>query len=321
LIGNNMYSSLLSLALLLALVDFGYGALPTRTMGMYILVADDTVVNYTSKDNWQPVLPAYLKDGANVLFFSFINPDGMAVPQSFVNLAKTRGSGAAGAVPGNTLIMFSVGGYSYSLKPNPWPWLVSSSAAVAMAEEVATWSTKYGCDGIDLDIESGAGDASGVGPNMFMFIRTLKSLNPKMIITQPVFGYPQVAAESYVVNYSWDVNGNSKGGADAVGIMVYQGTQSLTYVKNYAQGSKQWQGFPITVDVTPGEILCGIAGNAANGDIASMASAIKQQNLGGIMVWFASVLDAKTGKTAIKYSDGDASALGLGDWATALRNM
>ncbi len=29
--------------------------------------------------------------------------------------------------------------------------------------------------------------------------------------------------------------------------MVYEGTQALDYVKNYAQGTSQWDGFPIKV--------------------------------------------------------------------------
>ena len=29
--------------------------------------------------------------------------------------------------------------------------------------------------------------------------------------------------------------------------MVYEGTQALQYVKNYAAGTSQWEGFPIKV--------------------------------------------------------------------------
>ena len=85
-----------------------------------------------------------------------------------------------------------VGGYAYSVKVNPWPWLTSRSAAEDMAEKVAEWPEKYGCDGIDLDIEDGAGDAKGAGKNMLYFIKRLKRLRPKMIIGQPTYGYPAV---------------------------------------------------------------------------------------------------------------------------------
>ena len=61
-----------------------------------------------------------------------------------------------------------------------------------MAEKVAEWPEKYGCDGIDLDIEDGAGDAKGAGKNMLYFIKKLKRLRPKMIIGQPTYGYPAV---------------------------------------------------------------------------------------------------------------------------------
>ena len=110
-------------------------------------------------------------------------------------------------MPASTLIMFAIGGYAYSLAPNPWAWLTSREAAEQMAEEVrprhssryphlcvqvATWRGLYNIDGIDLDIEAGAGDRAEAGPNMVHFIRRLKSLQPEMIVSQPTYGYPQV---------------------------------------------------------------------------------------------------------------------------------
>ena len=50
-----------------------------------------------------------------------------------------------------------LGGYSYSVKHSPWNWLTSKETAEAMAEKVAEWPQKYNCDGIDLDLEDGAG--------------------------------------------------------------------------------------------------------------------------------------------------------------------
>jgi hypothetical protein len=32
--------------------------------------------------------------------------------------------------------MFAIGGYAYSIKPNPWHWLTSKEAAEKMAEKV-----------------------------------------------------------------------------------------------------------------------------------------------------------------------------------------
>jgi hypothetical protein len=296
-------------------------SLPHRTLGFYALLADDTVPNYGSNANWQPMLPQYMSKGSNVLFFSFINPTDMKVPPAYTNLAKTRGKNENGSIPVNTIIMFSVGGESYSNHPNPWPFLASESAATAMAKQVAQWPSLYGCDGIDIDIETGAGDASNVGPNMDTFVQVLKQTNPGMIVTQPVFGYPQVAAENYIVNHSWDVNSKKLGLVDAVGIMVYQGTQSLQYVKNYAEGSKQWQGFPITVDVTTTDILCGIEGSASGNDLASLAGSIKSQNLGGMIVWFASVIDSKTQQKAFSYGFDDATNVASSMWANAISTM
>ena len=51
----------------------------------------------------------------------------------------------------------------------------------------------------------------------------------------------QVQAEIDVINASWDSDGSSSNLADSVGLMVYEGTQALNYVKNYANGSGQWQ--------------------------------------------------------------------------------
>ena len=60
---------------------------------------------------------------------------------------------------------------------------------------------------------------------------------------------PEVQAESDVINASWNEGGTSNGLADTIGLMVYEGDQALLYVKNYAAGSSQWDGFPIKVGV------------------------------------------------------------------------
>ena len=73
--------------------------------------------------------------------------------------------------------------------------------------------------------------------------------------------------------------------------MVYEGTQSLQYVKNYAQGSSQWEGFPIEVDVTSTDILLGCKGSANSADIMTLAQESVRQELLGVMVWFCSVQD------------------------------
>ena len=45
-----------------------------------------------------------------------------------------------------------------------------------------------------------------------------------------------------VINESWDKEGKSNNLADSVGLMVYEGTQSLNYVKNFVKGADQWEG-------------------------------------------------------------------------------
>jgi hypothetical protein len=51
-----------------------------------------------------------------------------------------------------------------------------------------------------------------------------------------------VAAETEVVNHSWDANGNSHNLAQSIGIMDYDGTDSLNWVKSYTNGPDQWAG-------------------------------------------------------------------------------
>ena len=158
-----------------------------------------------------------------------------------------------------------------------------------MAEEVATWPDKYNCDGIDLDLEEGAGSNRVAGPNMVHFIRRLRQLQPRIIVSQPTYGYPAVQAEIDVINASWDTEGNSYDLADSIGLMVYEGTQALNYVKNYARGGDQWEGFPVKVNAPTDTILLGAKGASSGGSIRALAQAAVAQDLKGIMVWYASV--------------------------------
>ena len=134
--------------------------LPSKMVGMYVLVADDSDKTYTSSYDWTPALHPYQQGAANTLFLTFINPDLMpAVPPAFANLARTRGTNAPGSVPSDVPIIFSVGGQEYSKETfvpsrksyakDTWAWLVSKERAEAMAAQVAQWPLKYGCDGIE----------------------------------------------------------------------------------------------------------------------------------------------------------------------------
>ena len=140
-----------------------------------------------------------------------------------------------------------------------------------------------------LNSESGAGDNDDAGPNMVHFIRRLRQLQPNIIIGQPTYGYPAVDAENYVINESFNVDATSNNLADSVGLMVYEGTQALNYVKNYAEATSQWEGFPITSNTPYHDILLGCKGTSNPGDIDTLASEALQQDLLGIMVWYASV--------------------------------
>ena len=183
--------------------------------------------------------------------------------------------------------MFAIGGLEYSIGVNPWPWLTSREAAEEMAETVATWVSEYGMDGVDLDIEEGAGESWEAGQNMLYFLRRLKELQPELIVGQPTYGYPQIQAEIDVINHSWNVDSSSNDLASSIGIMVYDGAQSLNYVANYAAATDQWEGFPVRINVPEEAILVGCRGTASPIDIMQLTAASIEDGLLGIMVWFA----------------------------------
>merc|ERR1712079_823328 len=266
----------------------GHPSWPSKIMGLYVLLADDTEAGFETDADWEPKLFPWQQESSNVLFFTFIHPDSMEVPRAYQKLAATRGSGAPGSVAAQTGIMFAIGGYAYSIKPNPWHWLTSREAAEKMAEKVAKWPEQFGCDGIDLDLEEGAGSNKIAGPNMVHFVRKLKELNPTMIVSQPTYGWPQVQAEIDVINASWDSNGKKNNIADSIGLMVYEGTNSLNYVKNY-DSSKRWQGHPISAAVPNNAILLGAKGVTSSSAIKELARRSLADDLLGVMVWYASV--------------------------------
>ena len=71
-------------------------------MGFYLPLSDDVEEGYETDADWEPSLYPYQQEAANVLFFTFINPSTMVVPAAFEKLAASRGTGAEGAVPGDT---------------------------------------------------------------------------------------------------------------------------------------------------------------------------------------------------------------------------
>jgi len=262
---------------------------PKKVVGLYVLLADDDHENFTSTDVWEPELYEYQQEGANVLFFTFIHPTTMAVPPAFQKLAATRGTDKKGAVPKDTVVIFAIGGYAYSIQINPWHWLTSKEAAETMAAEVAEWPRLYGCDGIDLDIEDGAGDAPGAGENLIHFVRKLRELSPNMIISQPTYGYPAIDAEIDLINASWDSKGKSSNLADSIGLMVYEGTSSLNFVANYMDGPGRWEGFPMTCRAPSNTIILGAKGQAGDATISKLVDRVIEKNYLGIMVWYVSV--------------------------------
>ncbi len=79
-------------------------------MGMYLSISADRHSVWNSDKDWTPELYSYQQTAVNVLYLCFIHPGTMKVPKSFANMAATRGTGAAGAVLSNTVVIFSIGG-------------------------------------------------------------------------------------------------------------------------------------------------------------------------------------------------------------------
>jgi GH18 family chitinase len=290
-------------------------------------VADDTDKVYTSTYKWTPQLFPYQQTGANVIYLTFLNPKLMpAVPPAMATLAQSRGSGKPGAVPKDTAVIFAIGGQAYS-QGESWDWLTSVAKAEAMAAEVAKWPEQYGCDGIDLDIETGAGNVQGAGANLVAFVAKLKQLAPKMIVTQPVFGSPSsVPAANRLIEASYNktLHKAALGSLSKVGIMVYSGTGSEQWTQYYTDGCSQhcsqWN-CPLAACVPKQDMVLGIDGSAAAGSITTIANDVKSKDLGGVMVWEASALDSATGKRGLVYGPMDSSITKLDAWASALKIM
>ena len=57
----------------------GHPAWPSKVLGLYVLLADDTEDGFGTKADWEPTLFPWQQEAANVLFFTFIHPDSMEV--------------------------------------------------------------------------------------------------------------------------------------------------------------------------------------------------------------------------------------------------
>lgn len=117
----------------------------------------------------------------------------------------------------------------------------------------------------------------------------------------------QVKAEIDVINASWDSKGKSNNLTDSIGIMVYNGTQSLHYVKNYVDGPGQGCHFPITCRAPPNTIFLGVQGSAGAVTIGTLVNETITNGYRGIMTWYSSVMKAD-GSPGLRYAlDWDSS--------------
>ena len=55
---------------------------------MLVEIFPSTFTSFHSDADWEPRLYPYQQQGANVLFFTFINPETMTIPEAFKKLGK-----------------------------------------------------------------------------------------------------------------------------------------------------------------------------------------------------------------------------------------
>jgi hypothetical protein len=110
---------------------------------------------------------------------------------------------------------------------------------------------------------------------------------------------------------------------------IHRGTGSLAYVDSYVNGCTthctQWY-CPLAACVPSNQMTMGAGGDAGSSTISTLANAVVAQDLAGIMVWYASVLDAATGQLALRYgATQDASdpshASYQPEWEVALKTI
>ena len=68
-------------------------------------------------------------------------------------------------------------------------------------------------------------------------------------------------------------------------------------------------------------MLIGVQGVANGTVIAQAADEVIRRDVGGMMVWYASLLNAKTGEAGLLYGPEDASAASLAEWSQAVTAM
>ena len=82
-------------------------------MGLYLLIADDgddgqgSKWHYGTETEWEPDIPDYMNDGANVLFLAFVNPSKMpTLPPAMASIGQNKRS--------TQKVVASIGGQAYS---------------------------------------------------------------------------------------------------------------------------------------------------------------------------------------------------------------
>uniref|UniRef100_A0A7S2H6Z9 GH18 domain-containing protein n=1 Tax=Haptolina brevifila TaxID=156173 RepID=A0A7S2H6Z9_9EUKA len=106
--------------------------------------------------------------------------------------------------------------------------------------------------------------------------------------------------------------------------MVYSGTGAEEWVKYYTEGCSAYcSQFQCSLPacVPPKDMVLGIDGSATSGEILTVSKDVKAKGYGGVMVWYASVLDSATGKSGLQYGNMDASLSKLPAWSAGLQAM
>eukprot|EP00727_Mastigamoeba_balamuthi_P008092 m51a1_g3903 hypothetical protein (468) ;mRNA; f:119985-121450 len=223
----------------------------------------------------------WMKTSTNLMFFSFIDPSTMNVPESFAKETKNYDAS-------KTLILYSIGGQDYG---DRWNWLKSEDQAKAMAAKVATWRKTYGCHGIDLDAEEGSVmnlDYKIMGT----FITELKRLDPGVLVSLDVYGSP--GGRDYhnnLINEYLLSSGAHPNSIDWINIMAYSSySNTVTYIEYYTKAvfNPNWpvlKGAVPASKVVVGIDGAGYYGNCQPDDYTTITKYVKDNGLMGESVW------------------------------------
>jgi hypothetical protein len=296
--------------------------IPEKIFAVYAVLEDD-LNGKTAWNMKRPYIPDYLtKFNVNLYFLGMLSPSTCYEncadflqccgdssdyenrlanpPESLIQLSQNRGN-EPGKISDDALVLWVLGGQSISDKLSYWDWLKKDDATLdRYAQYVANWK-QYGCDGIDLDVEEAAGSNLILSEQVVKFIKKLKHYWPEAYISCPAYSGGENG------RYSQNLLSES-GLLDLVGAMTYgnSGEQAYKNVVKLICGSRNEPGCSLSPESEENyntcvkyngvqncfkglgskKVLLGVAaGTSMSEQALSVAEAVNQHDLKGLMIW------------------------------------